>query len=100
MTRAWRGNNFKGGRWEAGNKEKKDTTTSDIRRLQHELQKGEISILGTISKRIAHKPCVCWNGRGLLYAHGEDRDRNKKAECTPAPGAASPGSLREGFASS
>ena len=36
-----RGNNFKGGRWEASNN-KKNAPTSDTRRLQLELQKGEV----------------------------------------------------------
>lgn len=80
MTSAWRGNNFKGRRWEAGR--------SDIWIHQHELQKGEINILGTVSNCIAHKSFVGWSGRGRLGPHHGNGGNGKKAVC-PAPGTAS-----------
>lgn len=85
MTSAWRGNNFKGQRWEAGR--------SDIWILQHELQKGEINILGTMSHCTAHKPFVDQNGGGRLCPHHGNRVNAKKAMC-PAPGISSQASAR------
>ena len=83
MTAAQRGNNFRGGRGEAGDRA---AALGDAQILQHVgPSKGEANSVGTISERLPQAPCL-WEWKGLLGTRHKDRAGAENAACPAAPG--------------